>query len=74
MTSRPITANEARDLAAELVYELFPHIGDPEGISDVALRWSDETGTDFALVCMAAVQLIFTDHFKNISHEAPKET
>lgn len=60
--SRPLTVDEAIDLADDLLRQLAKLIGDLDALNTVFSHWVDVLGPSrMATVCMAALQTTFAD-------------
>lgn len=60
--SRHLDVDRGRELAADMLRELTPHAGDSDQVDAVLTGYLDRLGHNhFSLVCMAAVQMTFTD-------------
>jgi len=68
-----LSVGDVRDLGADLVRDLAPHATDPDAVNAVLRDWfAHEDVTRLGLICMAAVQLIFTDCLNPVpASEAP---
>lgn len=56
-----LTVEEGRILAADLLNQLTPLLGDADAIDATLAHWERELGAmRLAMVCVAAVQTVFT--------------
>lgn len=58
----PITAEEARPIALQLITALGQNIGNPKAISDLLISTLDTHGPDAHRVLIAALGLTYVDH------------
>lgn len=56
-----MTADQALELAGDLLRELAGHIGDPDAVNATMLRWHETHGSELGLVSMAAVRRTFAE-------------
>lgn len=64
--SSPLTIEQTRALAGDLLRELVPHIGDREAVNTLMLHWYETLGHHgLSVVSMAAVQMTFADCLTN---------
>lgn len=62
MTSKPLSVDEARVLAGDLIRALAERVGDPAAVDAVLARWAETLGPrQFGQVAMATVQTTFRD-------------
>lgn len=65
MTDQPtpirFSVEQATELGGDLLRTLTPHAGDTDEIDSICLRWSEELGDSFPLVCMLALRIVFVE-------------